>query len=92
MIPLVVINSVNLSKAQASLEKQEAGNTDYPGINYFQEGSVEVSFYFDQQFWLERLMMALMSSNIPFQVEYWNTFRTVLLGSKVNEFSSRILV
>lgn len=70
MIPLVVINSVNLSKAQASLEKQEADNTDYPGINYFQEGSVEVSFYFDQQFWLERLMMALMSSNIPFQVEY----------------------
>lgn len=71
MIPLVVVSSEEQRKAaQNAMERQEAHNDQYPGVNTFTQGLECVYFFYEEQNWLERLMLALMAANIPFQVEY----------------------
>lgn len=71
MIPLVVVSSEERRvAAQKAMERQEANNDQYQGINLFQQGLGPIYFYFEDQYWLERLMLAMMAANVPFKVEY----------------------
>ncbi len=71
MIPVVVVNSeARRTLAQKAMERQEANNDQYPGINLFQQGQGPIYFYYEEQYWLERLMLAMMAAGIPFKIEY----------------------
>lgn len=71
MIPIVVVrDNIRRDLAQKAIERQEANNDQYPGINSFQQGSGPIYLYYEEQYWIERLMLAMMSASIPFKVEY----------------------
>lgn len=84
MIPLVVVKQDNRRAAQLAMEHQESGNEEYPGINTYGGPEGLEYFHYEELFWLERLMQALMKECIPFQVEYCDRIPDAFIGFQGN--------